>query len=66
MMRRGPWPRPARRWYPRTRTTSAAFEGAYGAFCVTNYWESMSPGKEISQTKNLAEATKASGVKHAI
>jgi len=24
-----------------------AFEGAYGAYCVTNYWESMSPDKEI-------------------
>lgn len=43
-----------------------AFEGAYGAFCVTNYWESMSPDKEISQAKNLAEASKASGVKHVI
>jgi uncharacterized protein YbjT (DUF2867 family) len=43
-----------------------AFEGAYGAFCVTNYWESMSPDKEISQAKNLAEASKASGVEHVI
>jgi uncharacterized protein YbjT (DUF2867 family) len=43
-----------------------AFEGAYGAYCVTNYWESMSPDKEIAQAKNLAEATKASGVKHAV
>jgi uncharacterized protein YbjT (DUF2867 family) len=43
-----------------------AFEGAYGVFCVTNYWESMSPDKEISQVKNLAEASKASGAKHII
>src|SRR5438552_6631939 len=43
-----------------------AFEGAYGAFCVSNYWESMSPEKEISQAKNLAEASKASGLKHII
>ncbi len=43
-----------------------AFEGAYGAFCVTNYWETMSPDREISQAKNLAEASKASGVKHVI
>ena len=43
-----------------------AFEGAYGAFCVTNYWETMSPDKEIVQAKNLAEASKASGVKHVI
>ena len=43
-----------------------AFDGAYGAFCVTNYWESMLPEKEISQAKNLAEATRASAVKHII
>jgi uncharacterized protein YbjT (DUF2867 family) len=43
-----------------------AFDGAYGAFCLTNYWEHMSPDKEIAQAHNLAEASKASGVKHAI
>jgi uncharacterized protein YbjT (DUF2867 family) len=43
-----------------------AFDGAYGAFCVTNYWEHMSPDKEIAQAKNLADAVKASSVKHAI
>lgn len=43
-----------------------AFEGAYGAFCVTNYWELLSPEKEIAQAKNLAEAAKAAGVSHAI
>ena len=43
-----------------------AFDGAYGAFCVTNYWEHMSPDKEIAQAKNLADAVKSSGAKHAI
>jgi uncharacterized protein YbjT (DUF2867 family) len=43
-----------------------AFDGAYGAFCVTNYWEHMSPDKEIAQAKNLADASKASGVKHVV
>ena len=43
-----------------------AFDGAYGAFCVTNYWEHMSPDKEIAQAKNLADASKASGVTHVI
>jgi uncharacterized protein YbjT (DUF2867 family) len=43
-----------------------AFDGAYGAFCLTNYWEHMSPDKEIAQAKNLADASKASGVTHAI
>ena len=43
-----------------------AFAGAYGAFCLTNYWEHMSPDKEIAQAKNLADASKASGVKHVV
>ncbi|HEY6081034.1 MAG TPA: NmrA/HSCARG family protein [Polyangiaceae bacterium] len=43
-----------------------AFDGAYGAYCVTNYWEHMSPDKEIAQAKNLADASKASGVTHVI
>lgn len=43
-----------------------AFAGAHGAFCVTNYWEHMSPDKEIAQAKNLADASKASGVQHVV
>jgi uncharacterized protein YbjT (DUF2867 family) len=43
-----------------------AFKGAYGAFCVTNFWEHMSPDKEIAQAKNLADASKASGVQHVV
>jgi len=43
-----------------------AFEGAYGAFCLTNYWEHLSPDKEIAQAKNLAEASRASGVTHVL
>jgi uncharacterized protein YbjT (DUF2867 family) len=43
-----------------------AFEGAHGAFCVTNYWEHMSPDREIAQARNLANASKASGVKHVV
>jgi len=43
-----------------------AFAGVYGAFCVTNYWEHMSPDKEIAQAKNLADASKAAGVTHVI
>jgi uncharacterized protein YbjT (DUF2867 family) len=41
-----------------------AFDGAYGAYCVTNYWELLSPDREIAQAKNLADATRASGVTH--
>ncbi len=43
-----------------------AFTGAYGAYCVTNYWEHFSPEKELAQAKNLAEAAGAAGVKHVI
>lgn len=44
----------------------AAFEGAYGAFCVTNYWEHMSPDKEMAQARNLATASRKAGVSHVI
>ncbi len=43
-----------------------AFDGAYGAFCVTNFWEHFSPEKELQQAKNLAQATKQAGVKHVV
>ncbi len=43
-----------------------AFEGAYGAFCVTNFWEHFSPEKELQQAKNLAEAAAEAGVEHVI
>jgi uncharacterized protein YbjT (DUF2867 family) len=43
-----------------------AFEGAYGAYCVTFYWAHMVPEKEIAQAKAMAEAAKAAGIKHVI
>jgi len=43
-----------------------AFKGAYGAFCVTNYWEYLSPEREIAQAKNLAEAAKDAKISHAV
>jgi uncharacterized protein YbjT (DUF2867 family) len=43
-----------------------AFTGAYGAFCITNYWEHMSPDKEIAQVKAQAQAAKDAGLKHVI
>lgn len=45
---------------------TAAFKGAHGAFCVTNFWEHMSPEKEAQQAANLAKAAKAAGIAHAI
>jgi uncharacterized protein YbjT (DUF2867 family) len=43
-----------------------AFSGAYGAFCVTNFWEHFSAEKEKAQAKNLADAAKAAGLSHVI
>lgn len=43
-----------------------AFEGAYGAYCVTFYWEHFSPEKEQAHAKNMAQAAKEAGVKHVI
>ncbi len=44
----------------------AAFSGAYGAFCVTFFWEHFSPEKEGAQVQNMAEAAKHAGVKHVV
>jgi uncharacterized protein YbjT (DUF2867 family) len=43
-----------------------AFAGAYGAFCVTNFWEHFSAEKEIEQAHNQAAAAKAAGLQHVI
>jgi uncharacterized protein YbjT (DUF2867 family) len=43
-----------------------AFDGAYGAYVVTNYWESMSPQTELAQAGNAARAAKAAGLRHVI
>jgi uncharacterized protein YbjT (DUF2867 family) len=43
-----------------------AFAGAYGAFCVTFFWEHFSPEKEQAHAKGMAEAAKHGGLKHVI
>lgn len=43
-----------------------AFEGVYGAYCVTFFWEHFSPEKEIQHAKNMAEAAQEAGIKHVI
>jgi uncharacterized protein YbjT (DUF2867 family) len=43
-----------------------AFAGAYGAFCVTNYWEHLSAEREGAQAAAMARATKKAGLTHVI
>ena len=43
-----------------------AFQGAYGAFCVTFFWNHFSPEKEMENAKSMAEAAKHAGVNHVI
>jgi uncharacterized protein YbjT (DUF2867 family) len=44
----------------------AAFAGAYGAYCLTNFWEHFSGPKETAQGRALAAAAGAAGIQHAI
>jgi len=43
-----------------------AFEGAYGAFCVTFFWAHFSPEKEMAEAAAMAQAAKHAGLKHVI
>ena len=43
-----------------------AFDGAYGAFCLTNYWEHFSPERELAQARAQAQAAKHAGLQHVI
>jgi uncharacterized protein YbjT (DUF2867 family) len=43
-----------------------AFEGAYGAYCVTFYWAHFSPEKELAHAGAMAAAAKQAGVQHTI
>ena len=45
---------------------AAAFAGAHGAFCVTNFWEHFSPEKELAQAGALARAVREAGVSHVL
>ena len=43
-----------------------AFRGAHAAYCVTFFWEHLSPDREKAQARNMAVAAKDAGVKHVI
>ncbi len=43
-----------------------AFQGAYGAFCVTFFWDHFSVEKEMAEARSMAEVAKHAGLKHVI
>jgi uncharacterized protein YbjT (DUF2867 family) len=43
-----------------------AFDGAYGAYCVTFYWSHLSPEKELQHGHNLARAAQDAELKHVV
>ncbi len=43
-----------------------AFAGAYGAFCVTFFWDHFSPEREKEQARHMAEAAKATNLQHVV
>jgi uncharacterized protein YbjT (DUF2867 family) len=42
------------------------FDGAYGAFLVTPYWEHRSPTRELAEVENLISAAQATGLRHVV
>lgn len=43
-----------------------AFEGAYGAYCVTFFWAHFSPEKEQAEARVMAQAAKHAGLQHVV
>jgi uncharacterized protein YbjT (DUF2867 family) len=43
-----------------------AFDGAYGAYCVTFFWDHFSPERELQEAELLARTAAAAGLKHVI
>ncbi len=43
-----------------------AFDGAYGAYCVTFFWAHFSPEKEIAEVQSMAAAAKAASLQHVV
>jgi uncharacterized protein YbjT (DUF2867 family) len=48
------------------KSLAKTFDGAHGAYCVTFFWEHLSPPKELAQARNMAEAAKEAGLEHVI
>jgi uncharacterized protein YbjT (DUF2867 family) len=49
-----------------TESVTWAFRGAWGAYCMTNFWEHFTPEKELTQAANMAQAAREAGLRHVI
>ena len=47
-------------------TLEEAFQGVYGAFCVTFFWAHFSPEREVAEARAMAAAARSTGVEHVI
>jgi uncharacterized protein YbjT (DUF2867 family) len=43
-----------------------AFDGAYGAYCVTFFWNHFSPEQERAEARAMADAAKQAGLQHVV
>ncbi|MCB8839750.1 NmrA/HSCARG family protein [Aurantimonas sp. VKM B-3413] len=50
----------------RPTSLARAFRGAYGAYCVTFYWDHQSPDIELGHARAQAAAAREEGVRHVI
>jgi uncharacterized protein YbjT (DUF2867 family) len=48
------------------QSLARAFEGAYGAFCVTFYWAHFKPELEYSQARNMANSARTARLSHVV
>ena len=49
-----------------TDSLRRAFDGAYGAYCVTFYWSHLSPEKELQHAHNMARAAHDAELRHVV
>lgn len=49
-----------------TCSVQRALDGAHGAFLMTNFWEHLSPEKELAHAHGIATAAAQAGIRHAI
>jgi uncharacterized protein YbjT (DUF2867 family) len=47
-------------------SVARAFDGAYGAYCVTFFWNHFSPDTERNEARTLATAAKEARLKHVV